>query len=71
VLAPQPEEAVPLMVGRAPLRGRPLLMLSVVERTIEAEYRQRVLGLQPHARGEAAPPELAAIDGEDAVAHCR
>jgi hypothetical protein len=66
VLAPQPEEAVPLMVGRAPL-----LMLSVVERTIEAEYRQRVLGLRPHARGEAAPPELAAIDGEDAVAHCR
>lgn len=66
MLAPQPEEAVPLMVGRAPL-----LMLSVVERTIEAEYRQRVLGLRPHARGEAAPPELAAIDGEDAVAHCR
>lgn len=66
MLAPQPEEAVPLMVGRAPL-----LMLSVVERTIEAENRQRVLGLRPHARGEAAPPELAAIDGEDAVAHCR
>ena len=66
MLAPQPEEAVPLMVGRAPL-----LMLSVVERTIEAEYRQRVLGLRLHARGEAAPPELAAIDGEDAVAHCR
>ena len=66
MLAPQPEEAEPRMVGRAPL-----LMLSVVERTIEAEYRQRVLGLRPHARGEAAPPELAAIDGEDAVAHCR